>query len=159
MCTGLNIHRDAGRRKLAHQYFQIRGCCSRRLNVWLRLVGPGSCLCDRLGPTQPIRAESRSHKVNRCRQVAICSAGWKASSSVAPTVRGKVKNDTRSETAVSRSSGLRCRQPIPLSPFAAGKECSFKPQEASDALVYRAPRFTVSSLRCAAECVGEGYLP
>src|ERR1700721_208101 len=45
---------------------------------------------------------------------------------------------------------LRCRQPIPLSPFAAGKECDFKQLQASgrDESIVRS--FTVSSftLRC-----------
>jgi hypothetical protein len=52
---------------------------------------------------------------------------------------------------------LRCRQPIPLSPFAAGKECDFKQLQASgrDESIVRS--FTVSSftLRCRV-CEGEG---
>jgi hypothetical protein len=52
----------------------------------------------------------------------------------------------------------RCRQPIPLSPFAAGKECGFKPQEASADDESTVLSFTVSSfpLRCRV-CEGEGF--
>ena len=51
----------------------------------------------------------------------------------------------------------RCHQPIPLSPFAAGKECGFKPQDASDRDESAVRSFTVSSftLRCRV-CEGEG---
>jgi hypothetical protein len=52
---------------------------------------------------------------------------------------------------------LHCRQPIPLSPFAAGKECGFKQQEASCRDESAVLSFTVSSftLRCRV-CEGEG---
>lgn len=51
----------------------------------------------------------------------------------------------------------RCRQPIPLSSFAASKECGFKQQEASDRDESAVRSFTVSSftLRCQV-CEGEG---
>ncbi len=51
----------------------------------------------------------------------------------------------------------RCGQPIPLSPFAAGKECGFKQQEASARDESTVLSFTVSSftLRCRV-CDGEG---
>ena len=51
----------------------------------------------------------------------------------------------------------RCRQPIPLSTFAAGKECGFKPQEASVHDESTVLSFTVSSftLRCRV-CEAEG---
>ncbi len=52
---------------------------------------------------------------------------------------------------------LRCRQPIPLSRFAAGEECGFRPQEASGRDESTVLSFTVSSftLRCRV-CEGEG---
>ena len=52
----------------------------------------------------------------------------------------------------------RCRQPIPLSPFAAGKECGFKQQESSARDESTVLSFTVSSftLRCRV-CEGEGF--
>ena len=52
---------------------------------------------------------------------------------------------------------LHCRQPIPLSYFAASKECGFKEQEASGRDESAVRSFTVCSfaLRCQV-CEGEG---
>ena len=52
---------------------------------------------------------------------------------------------------------LHCRQPIPLSYFAASKECGFKEKEASRRDESTVRSFTVSSftLRCRV-CEGEG---
>ena len=52
---------------------------------------------------------------------------------------------------------LHCRQPIPLSSFAASKECGFKEREASGCDESTVRSFTVSSftLRCRV-CEGEG---
>jgi hypothetical protein len=52
---------------------------------------------------------------------------------------------------------LHCRQPIPLSSFAASKECGFKEREASSCDESTVRSFTVSSftLRCRV-CEGEG---
>jgi len=52
---------------------------------------------------------------------------------------------------------LHCHQPIPLSSFAASKECGFKEQEASGSDESTVRSFTVSSftLRCRV-CEGEG---
>jgi hypothetical protein len=52
---------------------------------------------------------------------------------------------------------LHCRQPIPLSSFAASKECGFKEQEASSRDEFTVRSFTVCSftLRCRV-CDGEG---
>jgi hypothetical protein len=51
---------------------------------------------------------------------------------------------------------LHCRQPIPLSSFAASKECGFKEREASGCDESTVRSFTVSSftLRCRV-CEGE----
>jgi hypothetical protein len=52
---------------------------------------------------------------------------------------------------------LHCRQPIPLSSFAASKECGFKKREASSRNESAVRSFTVCSftLRCRV-CDGEG---
>jgi hypothetical protein len=53
---------------------------------------------------------------------------------------------------------LHCHQPIPLSSFAASKECGFKEKESSGRDEATVRSFTVSSfmLRCRV-CEGEGF--